>query len=85
MVLKWGTLKEWRLNSQKGQELLRRYFELGDNPGGAMMQRDTPEQKALILQMIDECSAGKILIDWENKQVSKEEAKRYVQEYGVLD
>lgn len=29
LVLKWGTLKAWNLTSDKGRELLERYFALG--------------------------------------------------------
>ena len=81
LSLKWGTLKAWNLNSEKGKELLKRYFELGSSPG-AMTQNDTPEQKDLICQMIDECNAPTIYLDWDGIDVSKDEAKRYVMEYG---
>ena len=80
LTLKWGTLKAWNLTSEKGKELLRKWFELGSSPS-AMMQRDTPEQKDLICQMIDECSADEIFLDWDGKYVSKAEAKKYVMEY----
>lgn len=80
LTLKWGTLKAWNLTSAKGQELLRKWFELGSS-ASAMMQRDTPEQKELICQMIDECGANEIYLDWDGKYVSKAEAKRYVMEY----
>ena len=79
--LKWGTLKAWHLNSAKGKELLKRYFELGTS-ASAMAVNDTPEQKDLICQMIDECSAPTIWLDWDGVEVSKEEAKRYVLDYG---
>lgn len=81
LSLKWGTLKAWNLHSEKGLELLRRYHELGASLG-AMTQRDTPEQKELICQMIDECSAPEIYLDWDGEYVSKEDAKKYVMEYG---
>ena len=81
LSLKWGTLKAWNLTSEKGIALLRRYHELGSS-AGAMTQRDTPEQKELICQMIDECGAAEIFLDWDGKYVSKEEAKKYVMDYG---
>ena len=84
ITLKWGTLKAWHLHSEEGQELLRRYMEIGSS-FSAMCQRDTPEQKQLILQMIDECNAPTIYLDWDGKDVSKDEAKRYVLEYGTKD
>ena len=82
LTLKWGTLKSWSLNSPKGKELLQKYFAIGASES-AMLQDDTPEQKELICQMIDECAAPTIYLDWDGKDVSKDEAKRYVMEYGV--
>lgn len=81
ITLKWGTLKSWNLHSEKGQGLLKQYFALGASMS-AMLQEDTQEQKDLICQMIDECNADAICLDWEGKDVSKEEAKKYVLEYG---
>ena len=80
LSLKWGTLKSWRLHSDKGVDLLRRYHELGTS-ASAMTAHDTPEQKELICQMIDECNCPTIYLDWDGKDVSKDEAKRYVMEY----
>lgn len=82
LSLKWGTLKSWKLNSEAGKDLLKRYFELGASYS-AMAQQDTPEQKELICQIIDECGAETIYLDWDDKHVSKEEAKRYVMEYDA--
>ena len=81
--LKFGTLKSWNVSSEKGRALLTRYFELGMSPG-AMTQHDTPEQKALICQLIDETSAPTIHLDWDEIDVTKEEAKKYVMEYGGM-
>lgn len=78
--LKWGTLKSWHLHSEKGKELLQKYHSLGYSMSG-MTQNDTPEQKELICQMIDECNADTIYIDWDGTYVSKEDAKKYVREY----
>lgn len=82
LTLKWGTLKAWNLTSERGKELLEKYFELGAS-ASAMAQNDTPEQKQLICQMIDECSDPEgIYLDWDGKYVSKDEAKQYVMNYG---
>ena len=81
LTLKWGTLKAWNLHSANGQALLKRYFEIGSS-ASAIFQHDTPEQKALICQMIDECDADTIHLDWDGVDVSKEEAKKYVMDYG---
>lgn len=81
LSLKCGTLKAWNLTSEKGRELLKRYFELGASSGD-MTQNDTPEQKELICMMIDECGAEKIFLDWGGVYVSKDDAKLYVMRYG---
>ena len=83
LSLKWGTLKSWNLTSQKGQDLLKRYFEFGA-PASAMLHHDNSEQKELLCQMIDECGAAEIYLSWDGKYVSKEAAKKYVMEYGQL-
>lgn len=81
LTLKWGTLKSWDIRSEAGRALLRRYADIGSSLSG-MMQRDTPEQKEIICQLIDGC-AGDIYLDWDGKYVSKEEAKNYVRNYGA--
>lgn len=78
--LKWGTLKAWRINSERGLELLRQYMD--DAPLSAMCHRDTPEKKATLCQLIDESQASTIHLDWDGRDVTKEEAKRYVLNYG---
>jgi hypothetical protein len=80
ITLKWGTLKGWDIQTDKGMQLLERYVELGASYGAAQ-RRDTPEQKEIICQLID-CCAGDIYLDWDGKYVSKEEAKEYVRNYG---
>lgn len=47
-----------------------------------MAQRDSPEQKDLICQMIDRCNAETIYLEWDGEYVTKERAKSYVLEYG---
>ena len=82
IILKWGTLKGWNVTTGKGLELLKKYCEIGSSMS-AMAQRDTPEQKQIICDLIDECDDPKgIYLDWEGEYVSKEEAKKYVMEYG---
>lgn len=81
LTLKWGTLKGWKLNTEKAQELMRQYIELGASVS-VMSQRDTPEQKELIYQIIDAFNADTIYLDWDGKDVSKEEAKKYIADYG---
>lgn len=79
--LKWGTLKAWDLHSEKCRELLQRYFDIGAS-ASAMLQNDTPEQKGLLCQIIDECNATTIHLDWDGVDVPKHDAKKYVMEYS---
>ena len=82
ITLKWGTLKSWNIESKKGRSLLKRYSDIGASVSAAM-QKDTLEQKELICQMIDEIDAETIYLHWDDKEVSKEDAKKYVMEYGT--
>lgn len=81
ITLKWGTLKSWNITSAEGRSLLRQYFRLGRTVG-AMAQKDTPEQKEIIFELID-LVPGDIFLEWDEKYVSKEDAKKYVFEYGM--
>lgn len=81
LTLKWGTLKSWRFDSEKGQALLKEYGEIGSS-FSAMMQNDTPRQKEIICELIDECDGDTIFLEWDAKDVSKQEAKDYVMNYS---
>lgn len=82
LTLKWGTLKSWDFNnSEKGQELLKEYVQIGSS-FSAMAQKDTPRQKEIICELIDLCDGETIYLDWSDKDVTKQEAKDYVLNYG---
>ena len=82
LTLKWGTLKSWDFtNSDKGHELLMEYKQIGSS-FSAMTQIDTARQKEIICEMIDLCDGDTIYLDWDGKDVSKEEAKQYVLNYN---
>lgn len=81
LTLKWGTLKAWHFHGDECIDLLKQYYALGAS-ASAMAQNDTPEQKELICQMIDKCNAETIHLDWDGEDVSKDDAKKYVREYG---
>ena len=82
LTLKWGTLKAWNLKTDgPAIEALRRYHEVGAVSFGAAQQRDTAEQKEAICELIDALDAETVFLDWEGKDVSKDEAKQYVTEY----
>lgn len=81
LTLKWGSLKSWRFESAKARELLNQWADLGVSMSAAL-HRDTPEQKRLICELIDVGDFETVYLDWEGKEVSKEEAKEYVMNYG---
>lgn len=82
LTLKWGTLKSWNFrNSEKGKALLKEYSQIG-SCFSAMAQKDTPRQKEIICELIDLCDGDTIYLDWDGKDVSKQEAKDYVMNYG---
>lgn len=81
LLLKWGTLKGWDFSeNEKGIALLREYFDIGSSYS-AMAQKDTPRQKEIILELIDVCN-GEIQNDWTGDIYTKEEAKKYILDYG---
>ncbi len=79
LSLKWGTLKAWHFNSEKGKKLLQEYFDIGSSMS-AMAQNDTPRQKEILCELIEECN-GEIWNDWDGKKMSKKKAKDYVTNY----
>jgi len=82
MRLKWGTLKGWKVITDVEIELLKKYNELGQSLSCAA-QKDSPEQKEIICQLIDECNdPDGIYLDWNGEYVTKEKAKEYVMNYG---
>ena len=80
LTLKWGTLKSWHFDSEKCQSLMDEYHEIGSCIS-AMMQKDTERQKEIICELIDLCDGDTIYLEWDGKEVSKEEAKQYVTGY----
>jgi len=79
LILKWGTLKGWKVEGEAARGILQRYFDLGTSMG-AMTQVDTPEQRLLICELIDAID-GPITNDWTGETMTRDEAKRYVTEY----
>ena len=82
LTLKWGTVKGWELQSDEAIAALKKWADFGVSMS-AMTQHDTPEQKEALLAAIDHMD--EIWLDWEGKQVSRDEAKEYVRNYGKKD
>ena len=81
LTLKWGTLKSWSFHSKKAMKLLKEYYGIGSS-ASVMMQYDTPRQKEILCELIDEGDFKQVFLDWDVKYISKEEAKKYVMEFG---
>jgi hypothetical protein len=82
LTLKWGTLKSWAFKSERAKQVA----EDVDKRGlvwsmSAMAQVMTPEHKQAICDLIDALDCDTVHLDWDGKDVSKEEAKKYVMEY----
>lgn len=80
LLLKWGTLKDWKVESDAGMAALQKYFD-DDVSLSAMMQHDTDGQKQALCELIDAID-GPIQNDWSGEMMTKEDAKKYVLEYG---
>lgn len=82
LTLKWGSLKGWHLENEASKAVLQKYFDSGSVSMSAMAQRDNDAQKAALLELIDVIDCNTIFLDWDGKDVSKEEAKAYLLNYG---
>jgi len=82
LSLKWGSVKDWSLDeSGPAFAALKRWHESGKVMMSAALQRDNDEQKQAIYDLIDALNADTVYLDWDGKDVSKDEAKAYVREY----
>lgn len=79
LTLKWGTVKGYDLETDEAVAALQKWADHGVAMS-AMAQKDTPEQQQALLDAIDHMD--EIWLDWEGKQVTREEAKEYVRNYG---
>ena len=79
ILLKWGSLKAWNITTDKGREILRKWADSCTSIS-AMAHHDTPEQKALLCDLIRQ-HEGPISNDWSGESFTKDEAIRYITEY----
>lgn len=80
LLLKWGTVKGWDDLSEKSQEIMQRFFADGVCMSAAMDKPDD-DRRAILCELIDQLD-GKIQNDWSGETLTKDEAKKYVFEYG---
>lgn len=80
LLLKWGTIKGWESLTDKSVEIINRYFSDGV-PMSCATDHPDNARKALLCELIDQLD-GTIQNDWTGDSMSKDEAKKYVLEYG---
>lgn len=81
LLLKWGTVKGWsKIRPGECFELLKQYLE--DSPISCAMDKPDEARKAILCELIDKFE-GTIWNDWDNKEMTKVEAKQYVLGYGA--
>lgn len=80
LLLKWGTLKGYDVECQAAKLALQAYFDLGEQSMSRVMQQDTLQQKQLLCTVVDVVDI--ITNDHTGNDMTKEEAKKYIMEYG---
>lgn len=80
LLLKWGSIKGWDNLTDKSVEILKRYYVDG-MPLSAMADRPDDARREVLCELIDQID-GEIWNDWDGVQMTKEEAKKYVRDYG---
>ena len=78
LTLKWGTVKSWKLETPEAKAAIQKWVDGGVSIS-AMFQQDTPEQKQALIEAIDHMD--EIWLEWEGKQISRDEAKEYIRTY----
>lgn len=83
LQLKWGTLKGWKLNNGgPAFAKLQEFSRLSDGRG-AMMEDMTDAKRELLCEIIDALDAETVYLEWDGRDVTKDEAKSYVMDYRV--
>jgi hypothetical protein len=85
LTLKWGTLKAWQIESPAAKAALKEYLKSGKNSTSAIAQRDTLEQKAALCKLIDALDCETVRLEWTGENVTKGQAKFYVNGHSMKD
>lgn len=80
LLLKWGTVKDWEDLTDQSIAIMNRYFADGVSMSCAMDHPDDA-RRAILCELIDQFE-GAIHNDWGGVDMTKEQAKKYVTEYG---
>ena len=83
LLLKWGTIKGWDDFTEKSQEIVKRFFADGMCMSAAADKSDEA-RKIILCELIDQLD-GEIQNDWTGEMMTKDEAKKYVMNYGKRD
>ena len=81
LLLKWGTIKGWGDMKEHQVEILQRWRDEGVSMS-AMTENVTDKKKEIICELIDTMDDGSISNDWDGKSYTREQAKKYIMEYG---
>ena len=80
LQLKWGTIKGWDDFTLQSVEIINRFYADGMCMSAAM-DKPGEDRKAILCELIDQLD-GEIWNEWDGKMMSKDEAKKYVLDYG---
>ncbi len=82
LTLKWGSVKGWDgfVEGTPARAALAKWIDKAEPGESAMMDRPDEDEKELICRIIDAVD-GEIWNDWDDKVMSKDEAKAYVRDY----
>lgn len=80
LSLKWGGVKGWDNLTEASVKLLEEYERGGNNSSGVMSDRLDKTRKEILIKLIDQLD-GVIWQDWYCREMTKEEAKSYINTY----
>jgi molybdenum-dependent DNA-binding transcriptional regulator ModE len=81
ILLKWGGLKGWGNLTDEQANALQKYADLGMSVS-AIAQKNTDEHKQALCDALELFEDYQITNDWDGKNYTVEQAKKYVMEYG---
>jgi hypothetical protein len=83
LLLKWGNLKGWGIETEASRVAFNAYVESGQNASAGMAMVRLDEAEKLALCALIDAVDGPITNDWTGEPMTKDEAKKYVLEYGA--
>jgi len=86
ITLKWGILKSWEWDSPEFKDLLDDYEECETglqslHPTSLILDIVKNRRKQILFDLIDSSDGDTIYIHWGGRELSKLDAKKYVEEY----